>query len=257
MRSLIVALLADLDQPQVRHELERLITHVEGELPLVLMSVPVAPRSNAAFQALAHLTSLIDHELYIAPDAAAIARMVFARQTKAEESLIASATVEDGKLIVWSCEPRRYAVATSEIPMLAKLSPTALADFEVSETGSRIHWKTGDVDLDLEGIRSYADPDIRQRQEEKRRQDAARYAGAIRKFREECGLKQTDIDGLSERQVRRLEEGATLPHSSTLRKLSAAHGMSVDDYLSELAKRSGRRGSPRSNTRLARGRAKR
>ncbi len=58
---------------------------------------------------------------------------------KAEGALIASATVEDGKLIVWSCEPRRYAVAASEIPARAKMTPSALTDFEVSESGSRIH----------------------------------------------------------------------------------------------------------------------
>jgi alkylresorcinol/alkylpyrone synthase len=57
------------------------------------------------------------------------------------------------------------------------------------------------------------------------------------------GLKQTDIKGLSERQVRRLEEGDTLPHSSTLTKLAASHGMSINDYMGELAKRSGRRAS--------------
>jgi len=239
--SLIVGLLADLDRVQGRHELESLVAQAKGHLPVVLMSAKVAPRSDAAFQALAYLTWLIGQEVYIAPDAAAIGRMVFARQAKAEEALIASATIEDGKIVVWSCEPRRYAVDASEIPALVKLSSAGLADFAVSDTGSRIHWNSGDVDLDLTGIRVHADPDVRRQHQVERRREAVQYAGAIRAFREERGLKQTDIHGLSERQVRRLEEGETLPHSSTLSKLSAAHGMSIEDYLQELAKRSTRR----------------
>jgi transcriptional regulator with XRE-family HTH domain len=99
------------------------------------------------------------------------------------------------------------------------------------------------VDLDLDAIRTYADPEVRKQREADRRKDAVRYASAIRRLREERGLKQTDIKGLSERQVRRLEEGDTLPHSSTLNKLAAAHGMSINDYMGELAKRSSRRAS--------------
>lgn len=237
---MIVALLADLDRAQGRHELEDLIGTVKGDVPVVLMSAGTkpAPRSDAAFQGLAHVTWLVGREVYIAPNAEAVSRMVFARQVKAESKLIASASVEDGKLIVWSCEPRRYAVAASEIPVLAKMPAAALPHFEVSETGSDIHWEDGDVDLNLDGIRAYADPEIRRQQEAERRKYAARYAGAIRKLRENRGLKQADIEGLSERQVRRLEEGDTLPHSSTLKKLAAAHGLSIDQYLKELAKRS-------------------
>lgn len=48
--------------------------------------------------------------------------------------------------------------------------------------------------------------------------------------REERGLTQSDIDGLTSRQVRRLEEGDTIPQIETLRRLAAAHGMTVDDY---------------------------
>jgi DNA-binding transcriptional regulator YiaG len=255
--ALLVALLADLDRVQGRRELEDLCSRVKGDVPVVLMSENATPRSEAAFQALAHVTWLVGREVYIAPDADAVARMVFARQVQAEARFIASAAVEGGTLIVWSCEPRRYAVPASEIPSLAKMTPAALANFEVSETGSRIHWKDGDVDLNLDVIRAYADPDVRRQHEAERRKEAARYAGAIRKLREERGLTQARIAGLSERQVRRLEEGDTLPQSSTLKKLAAAHEMSVEAYLKELAKRSSRsaHGSRPRKTRLARRRA--
>jgi hypothetical protein len=60
-------------------------------------------------------------------------------------------------------------VAAVEIPALARMAASALAKFEVSESGSRIHWKDGDVDLSLDGIRAYADPDVRREHEMVRR----------------------------------------------------------------------------------------
>jgi transcriptional regulator with XRE-family HTH domain len=60
----------------------------------------------------------------------------------------------------------------------------------------------------------------------------------MRAVREEHGLRQGDIPGLSERQVRRLEQGHAFPQAKTVEKLAAAHGLSVADYLKELATRS-------------------
>jgi hypothetical protein len=164
--------------------------------------------------------------------------MVRARQAGAEDKHIASALDEDEKLVVWSCEPTRYVVRVAEIPALAGLSPRELTTFELNESGSRLRWHKADVDLDLATIRYYADPKARKEQDAARRQEAASYAAAIRTLREERGLKQTDIEGLTERQVRRVEQGENVPRSATLRKLAAAHGMTLDRYLGELAKRS-------------------
>lgn len=145
--------------------------------------------------------------------------------------MIASAAIDDGSLAIWTCEPKRYEISVAEISDLAAMSPGALAKVKVSSSGSRIHWDEGDVDLTAEAIRALADPDVRKEHEALRRQEAVRYAHAIRQLREEQGLRQTDVPGLTSRQVRRLEEGDTIPHSSTLKKLAVAHGMWVDAYL--------------------------
>lgn len=47
--------------------------------------------------------------------------------------------------------------------------------------------------------------------------------------------------GVSERQIRRLELGDTFPQIKTVEKLASAHGLSVTDYLKELATASKRR----------------
>jgi ribosome-binding protein aMBF1 (putative translation factor) len=118
------------------------------------------------------------------------------------------------------------------------MSASDLPNFELSESGSALHWDAGDVDLNLDGILYYVDPKVRREQDKASREEASRYAGAIRALREEHRLTQGDITGLTERQVRRVEQGESTPRSETLRKLAAAHGLSLDQYLKELAKRS-------------------
>jgi transcriptional regulator with XRE-family HTH domain len=57
-------------------------------------------------------------------------------------------------------------------------------------------------------------------------------------------MSQKAISGLSDRQARRLEEGKTVPHLASLKKLAEAHGMEANAYLEELAKVSARRSRP-------------
>ena len=58
--------------------------------------------------------------------------------------------------------------------------------------------------------------------------------GAIR---EEAGLRQADISGLSARQVSRIEAGSGTPRQQTLHKLAAAHSLTVSEYLERVAER--------------------
>jgi transcriptional regulator with XRE-family HTH domain len=62
------------------------------------------------------------------------------------------------------------------------------------------------------------------------------YGSAIRKLRREKGLHQSDVEGLTARQMGRIESGerATL---SALQKLAGSYGMSVNEYMDELARR--------------------
>ena len=48
------------------------------------------------------------------------------------------------------------------------------------------------------------------------------------------GLKQSQIKGLSERQVRRIEKGEGTTYEA-LRRLASAHRMDLESYLRELA----------------------
>ncbi len=62
------------------------------------------------------------------------------------------------------------------------------------------------------------------------------YGAAIEALRKEKGLRQSDIEGLTPRQVGRIESGQCRATLSALRKLAKAHHMSVNEYLEELSK---------------------
>jgi hypothetical protein len=245
VQRVVLGWLADLESVEGCRDLDAvwgLATKLSEPVPMILMAphhgTGKTSLHGTVLQWFFHWSHHAEEEPYIARDVETARRIVLARQSKAEKELIASASIEDGKLVVWSCEPARFEVPVSEIAPLAKLPPDVLLRFEVSSSGSRIHWLDADVDINLDTIREYADPQLRRRHEDLARKEASRYADAIRVFREERGLKQTAIPGLTDRQVRRLEEGTTVPHLDTLKKLAAAHDLSVDDYLSELAARS-------------------
>jgi hypothetical protein len=208
-----------------------------GEVPFVFVSQAshfrddwkVAQRMTLVGASLRKVTP------YVAPDADAARRLAHAQLQGAADKLIASAEIQGDTLEVWSCEPKPYRVPIASLPALGKLSRKGLREFTLSSSGSRVHWNEGDVDLSLDSIRAAIDPTIEAGQRDEFRRDVARYARAIRRLREERTIRQTDVRGLTERNVRRIEAGEVLPRASTLRKLASAHQMTVREYMDALA----------------------
>ena len=236
---ILVGWVSDLRLEDRRRALESLVESTEAGSPgLPFVLVEAEAKSPLTYLALEKLTRWgCLGGFYLAPDLRALRRMVQARLAGAEDQLMASASVDNGKLVVWSCEPKRYVVALSEVPALARLSEKDAARFRLSPSGSRLHWRQGDIDLDLASVRYYADPKARQAQRKARREEASRYTAAIRAFRKERGLTQSSIPGLTDRQLRRIEHGENIPQIGTLAKLAVAHGLELDPYLRELATR--------------------
>lgn len=235
---LLVALDSDLSTDALRVLIEGTSKHV----PFVLLP-PLSGLTPALAQHFVHWATRRAQEPVIATSPEVLRRLVRARKNNATKQLIATASIQGSHLVVWSCEPKRYEVPLAEIPALARLSTKALPAFAVSSSGSRIHWEDGDVDINLDTIRELGDPGVREAHQRRAREEAARYARAIRQFREEKGLRQSDIEGLTERQVRRIEAGESVPQIDSLQRLAAAHAMTANEYLAALARRSSR--SPR------------
>lgn len=233
----VVARISDFEKRS--EELQRLIVRgTSFAAPLVVVALRKEQQTSRGLQLLTLLSSRLGSKRddpFVSPSVDAARRILKAHALGAEKHLIASATIESGTLSVWSCEPRLYYCAASDIPALAGFTQDALGKFKVSASGSRLHWSDGDVDLDIDTIREFADPKARKETESKYRMEAVQYGSAIRRVRESRGLRQGDIAGLSEREVRRVEKGEVLPHSDTLRKLAEAHGWPVSEYMAKLA----------------------
>ena len=61
-----------------------------------------------------------------------------------------------------------------------------------------------------------------------------RFGEAVATLRKQYGLKQAEIQGLSERHVRRIEKGERTK-IDTLAILARSHGLSLKEYLDEIS----------------------
>jgi hypothetical protein len=163
-------------------------------------------------------------------------RVLTAWTQNAQEELIAKASVSKDRLFVLSCALQPYEVAFDSMPSLKRIPVAERATFTVDEDGSYIYWAGPDIHLDLDAIRAAIDPAARARAEAAKALHDSRYGAAIAKLRLRMGLKQSQIEGLSERQVRRIEKGEGTTYEA-LRLLASAHRMDLESYLRELAAR--------------------
>lgn len=151
-----------------------------------------------------------------------------------EHKLQANATVAGDRLIVISCEPMTYELGFDQIPALSKLPASERCNFEIAQDGSFIWWPSRDIHLDLDAIRSVVDPGWRRKSERLRRAHGRAYGAAIATMRRERGLKQTEVPGISERQLRRIEQSGAVS-VRTLKQLAEAHHVSLEDYMDAVA----------------------
>lgn len=152
----------------------------------------------------------------------------------AEHELIADAQVVNDWLFLVSCASDAFEVPFDAIPALRTIPPGRRRDFHVSPDGAYIHWPVGDVHLDLDSIRRRTDPEWAARRKVEDLIANASVGEAIADLRQRAHLRQTDIPGLSERQVRRIEKGqdATL---GALRSFAAAQNDDLGTYINQVA----------------------
>jgi hypothetical protein len=161
-------------------------------------------------------------------------RILRAWQANAQEELIADAKVAGEDLFIVSCEPETYRVPFASVPTLRRMPVEERSNFRLAADGSYLHWPVQDIHLDLDALLVAIEPERRSRAEKVKRAYGRRYGEAIARLRTQTGLRQSDIEGLSEREVRRIESGGEATVDS-LRKLAAAHQMDLPAYLDKIA----------------------
>jgi Protein of unknown function (DUF2442) len=165
-----------------------------------------------------------------------VGRVLRAWNMNSQNKLIADAAVVGDVLEVRSCGMERFEVSFSAIPTLAEIPEDKRSAFEIDHDGGRISWPEADVDLGLDSLVRATSPEARDRADQDAMLRGARLGEAICQVREDSSLTQSQIPGLSERQLRRIEHGQSRPRLSTLEVLAKAHRTSLSEYLDQVAR---------------------
>lgn len=161
-------------------------------------------------------------------------RVLMAWSLGCPDQLIATAQVIDNALFVMACNHALFRIDFEELPALKRVPIAQRALFCISSEGSYIAWPEADVHLDLDAIRYVKDVAWREKKDRERLIYDSRFGEAVAALRKKCNLKQTDIAGLSERQVRRIEKGERT-RVRTLEILAQSHGLPLKAYLDSIA----------------------
>ena len=162
-------------------------------------------------------------------------RVINAWAMGAQEQLIADAIVIDDRLLVFSCSMEKFEVPFLSLPALKRIPIDERSSFTIADDGSYLYWEGADIHLDLESFRCATDPEWKQKFEALKANHNQVFGKVIASLRKNHKLRQSDILGLSERQVRRREQGDGSTKIDTLRLLAKAHSMELDDYLDAVA----------------------
>ena len=150
------------------------------------------------------------------------------------DQLIADAQVVGEELFVMACDHTLFRAGFAEMPALERIPSQQRSSFAISSEGSYIHWPEVDVHIDLDAVRYLKDETWREKKDRERLMYDLRFGEAVAELRKKRGLKQADIRGLSERQVRRIEKGERT-RINMLAILARSHGLSLKGYLDEIA----------------------
>ncbi len=131
---------------------------------------------------------------------------------------------------------RMLHVPVNSIRALSGQPRRVLRNFVIDPDGSFIHWPDIDVHLGWNQFLQAVDPEALRRAQQRTEGYNQRYGAAIRELREEAGLTQSRIEGLTERQLRRIEQGECRATRTALTTLARAHGLDTNTYLERLAK---------------------
>lgn len=127
-------------------------------------------------------------------------------------------------------------VPVDKLPPLKDLSREVLRAFEVDPDGSFVHWPGPDIHLGWTQFLQAINPEELRKARQQTEGFNSRYGAAIRKLRVKAGIPQSRVEGLTERQVRRIEQGECRATSAALKALAAAHGLDANHYMDQIAK---------------------
>jgi hypothetical protein len=165
-----------------------------------------------------------------------LARLASVLESKNNQDSVFDAKIENETLRVISPDFRRLEIPICRIPALANVEPSVSSKFVIDKDGSYIYWPDLDIHLGWEQLQQIVDPEAAHKARQKSREFNVSYGKAVRKVREQTGLGCSDIVGISEKQLRRIENGECRVTSNAVQVLSVAHKLKPNEYLARLAR---------------------
>jgi hypothetical protein len=162
-------------------------------------------------------------------------RVIRAWKLGSQHDLIARAKASGDILLILNCALEPFEVRFENLPALKKIPKSERPNFTLSETGSYIHWASGDVHLDVDAVRYATNEEWRKKMDLESLTHNKMFGKVIAQVRKKHKLDKTDIPGVSDRQLRRIENDGARPSIATLTALAKAHDMTINDYLNDLA----------------------
>ena len=127
-------------------------------------------------------------------------------------------------------------VPVSSIPALKGQPRDVLRNFKIDPDGSFIHWPDVDAHLGWNQFLQAVDPAELRKAQQRSAGFNERYGAAIRRVREAAGILQSKVEGLTERQLRRIEQGKSRATTAAITALAKAHGLDANAYMERLTK---------------------
>lgn len=165
-----------------------------------------------------------------------LGRVCFALGRDGARGGIIDAYLAGDSLVVRGPKHRMLHVPVSSIPALSGQPRAVLRNFLIDPDGSFVYWPDLDVHLGWNQFLQAVDPEELRKSLQRTEGYNKRYGAAIRRLREDAGLSQSKIEGLTDRQLRRIEQGECRATRTALATLAKAHGLDANSYMERLAK---------------------
>ena len=177
-----------------------------------------------------------DQRLQVSRDPLVVKRLVIALKRPAPWEGILDAYVLEDSLVVVLGDMSVREFPIQRLPRIGRFEPEVLSDFVIDSAGSYLYWPDADVHMGPSQMLQAVDPmylaDV-----EIRRYELEKISLALLDMRNDRQLRQTQIPGLSERHVRRLEKEQVRLTVEAATRFACAFGLTLSEFLDELSER--------------------
>ncbi|HET7274103.1 MAG TPA: helix-turn-helix transcriptional regulator [Longimicrobiaceae bacterium] len=196
--------------------------------------------ADVPIPALARLSSVFDlrrpdQRMHVTKDHLAIKRLLIARCRVNPMEGIGDAYLLGKSLTLLLGDVTIRSFPVSKIPVLHGMNWDDISNFEIDEDGSFLLWPEADLHLGVSQLLQAVDPSYLADIEVRRFPASAAIGEMVSEIRDLKGLRQRDIDGMSERHVRRIEQGVARLTGDTAARLARAFDIELHEFLAQVS----------------------